>query len=244
MSGKWEIVKEKASADIIDAAVLEFAEKGYRGATTRSIAARAGVSNGLVGKYFQTKDNLLLEIVCEDTLERIFSDVKYEDPYRIFCIFIDYFRKQQKDDPNRFKIHSSLVNDPNTPEILFEKIRSDFSGSLMESAILKAQEEGELVGGDAYQIFTLFFKSLFILLDQYRSIEAEAPDNDAILSVLGYNQDEIRIEKPETEWKELKTIIEYTSLAMNNIEDREKVLTYLKKTQQSEKQLQAKLKDL
>jgi AcrR family transcriptional regulator len=47
-----------ARARIRDAAMAEFAAKGYRGATMRGIAAAAGVSVGLVQHHFATKDGL------------------------------------------------------------------------------------------------------------------------------------------------------------------------------------------
>lgn len=198
MPSKWEIAKEKASEDIIRAAIAEFAEKGYTGATTRSIAARAGVSNGLLGKYFESKENLLYVIVGRDTLDRIFDGIDESDPYEIFCIYIDYFRKQQKEDPLRFKIHSNLTHDLNTPVLIYENNRKQFSGSLMEKAISEAQGEGKLIEGDAYKIFTLFFKSLFLLFNQYSNIGADVPDNDTLLSLLGYKHKEIVFEEQKT----------------------------------------------
>lgn len=45
-------------ARIRDAAMVEFADKGFRGATMKSIAAAAGVSVGLVQHHFGTKDGL------------------------------------------------------------------------------------------------------------------------------------------------------------------------------------------
>lgn len=50
-------------ARIIAAAVDEFGEKGYDGATIRSIAARAGVDSALVHHYFGTKADLFAEAV-------------------------------------------------------------------------------------------------------------------------------------------------------------------------------------
>ena len=50
-------------ARIIGAAVDEFGEKGYDGATIRSIAARAGVDSALVHHYFGTKADLFAEAV-------------------------------------------------------------------------------------------------------------------------------------------------------------------------------------
>jgi TetR/AcrR family transcriptional regulator, regulator of cefoperazone and chloramphenicol sensitivity len=47
-----------ARARIRDAALIQFAEHGTRGATIKGIAEQAGVSPGLVQHHFGTKDNL------------------------------------------------------------------------------------------------------------------------------------------------------------------------------------------
>lgn len=48
---------------ILDAAAQAFGERGYNGATLRDIAARAGVSHGLVLRHFDGKDALFLAAV-------------------------------------------------------------------------------------------------------------------------------------------------------------------------------------
>ncbi|UYO96510.1 TetR family transcriptional regulator [Microbacterium sp. M28] len=55
--------RSDARARIIAAAVDEFAERGYDGATIRSIAGRAGVDSALVHHYFGTKADLFAEAV-------------------------------------------------------------------------------------------------------------------------------------------------------------------------------------
>ena len=62
-----------ARARIRDAAVECFAEDGF-GASVRTIAARAGVSPGLVTHHFGTKDALRAE--CDDEVLRRYKDVK------------------------------------------------------------------------------------------------------------------------------------------------------------------------
>jgi AcrR family transcriptional regulator len=49
--------------DLIEAAIEEFAEVGYAGATTASIARRAGVTQPLVHHHFGSKEGLWLEVV-------------------------------------------------------------------------------------------------------------------------------------------------------------------------------------
>lgn len=55
-----------ARARIRDAAMAEFADKGYRGATMRGIADAAGVSVGLVQHHFGTKDGL--RAACDEVV--------------------------------------------------------------------------------------------------------------------------------------------------------------------------------
>ena len=53
-------------ARIRDAAMSEFADKGFNGATMRGIAALAGVSLGLVQHHFATKDGL--RVACDEAV--------------------------------------------------------------------------------------------------------------------------------------------------------------------------------
>jgi AcrR family transcriptional regulator len=55
---------------IIDAAVEEFSEKGYRAASMNSLVRRAGISKGALFKYFGSK-SILFGYIYELTLERI-----------------------------------------------------------------------------------------------------------------------------------------------------------------------------
>ncbi len=50
--------REDTRNRIVVAAAKAFSEKGFRGASTRDIAARAGVNQGLINYYFQTKQEL------------------------------------------------------------------------------------------------------------------------------------------------------------------------------------------
>lgn len=59
-----------ARARIRDAALVQFAEHGIKGATIKAIAEQAGVSPGLVQHHFGTKDNL--RQVCDDAVIEVF----------------------------------------------------------------------------------------------------------------------------------------------------------------------------
>jgi AcrR family transcriptional regulator len=55
---------EARRAQIIDAAAQVFAEKGFHRATTREIASAAGVSEGTIYNYFDSKADLLIGIMA------------------------------------------------------------------------------------------------------------------------------------------------------------------------------------
>ena len=54
---------------LIDAARRVFAEHGFRGATTRQIAAEAGVTEALIFQHFPDKDSLYAAILDEEACE-------------------------------------------------------------------------------------------------------------------------------------------------------------------------------
>jgi AcrR family transcriptional regulator len=56
--------KEERREDILDAALQEFAERGYHGASTEDIARRAGISQPYVFRLFGTKKDLFRAVVA------------------------------------------------------------------------------------------------------------------------------------------------------------------------------------
>ena len=64
---------EQRESDILEAATQLFAKEGFHGSSTRKIAAEAGVSEGTLFHYFNTKNVLLLAILDEFYNELISS---------------------------------------------------------------------------------------------------------------------------------------------------------------------------
>jgi AcrR family transcriptional regulator len=60
--GQRQVDADRTRAALLDAALEEFAAKGFAGARVRDIAARAGVSKDLVAYHFGGKDGLHLAV--------------------------------------------------------------------------------------------------------------------------------------------------------------------------------------
>ena len=65
------LTKAEREAQILDAATKVFASKGFRAATTREIAAEAGVSEGTIYNYFDSKYDLLIAMSQRLALESL-----------------------------------------------------------------------------------------------------------------------------------------------------------------------------
>ena len=67
-----EITKSKVSRQkIIDAALKEFGQHGYEGASTNQICLSAGISKGLLYHYFKSKENLFAETLTVEQIRGI-----------------------------------------------------------------------------------------------------------------------------------------------------------------------------
>ena len=55
--------KDERPDEIVEAALQEFAEKGFAGARLEDVASRAGVSKGLPYLYFKTKEELFKAVI-------------------------------------------------------------------------------------------------------------------------------------------------------------------------------------
>jgi AcrR family transcriptional regulator len=72
-SQRWQRRKDARPAELLDAALAEFFEKGFAAARLEDIAARAGVSKGTVYLYFASKDEMfeaLVQAIPQANIER------------------------------------------------------------------------------------------------------------------------------------------------------------------------------
>lgn len=85
---------------LIDAALHQFAEKGYDGASIRDIAGAAGVTEGLVYHYFHNKEHLFEEVLKARSfapiLRRVLDEAGDVHPaevlHRVLEEFVDMMR--------------------------------------------------------------------------------------------------------------------------------------------------------
>jgi len=101
-----EVTRER----IIQAAREAFAEHGFRAASTRDIAARAGTTQGLITYHFRTKDDLwraaageIFELLRTKLGERLAS-LDFDDPRALARESIREFVRFAADHPELFRL--------------------------------------------------------------------------------------------------------------------------------------------
>jgi AcrR family transcriptional regulator len=70
-AARRRLPRKQREAQILDAATRVFATKGYRAATTKEIAAEAGISEGTIYNYFESKYDLLIAMSQRLALESL-----------------------------------------------------------------------------------------------------------------------------------------------------------------------------
>jgi len=121
---------------ILQAAIEEFAEKGYKAASTNVIANNAKVSKGLVFKYFKSKENLYLEtlIYAIDQIQKEFNDfLKSSETDDFFEILRSWGLKKLQLLYEKPTLSKFLLTALDVPKELFEKVKAIHSEVLTNS---------------------------------------------------------------------------------------------------------------
>lgn len=77
---KWKRQPDERPAQIIEAALDVFAQRGYKAATMQEIAEAAGITKGTIYLYFRNKLELFIATIREqfDDLARLLPEIRYE----------------------------------------------------------------------------------------------------------------------------------------------------------------------
>jgi AcrR family transcriptional regulator len=148
--------------DVLDAALIEFADRGFEGASTEEIARRAGISQPYLFRLFGTKKELYLEVVrrcLRDTLT-LFQDASAghhgeEALDAIGKAYVELLRNR-----TRLRLQMQAYADCDDPEV--RAVVREGYGALVEHA------EG-LTGGDTERVRDFF--AFGMLLNVFASMD-------------------------------------------------------------------------
>lgn len=176
----FERASEQRKELILEVGIEEFATKGYENANINVIAKNAGISIGLMYKYFSTKEDLFFTCIqrgmsiLDDAIEEIFlSDdkllVKAEKLIRTTC-------QHSQKNGNYIKLYNEItsVRDSERAKILAEEIEGTTSKKYVK-IITDALAKGDVRQDMDPRLFAFFMDNLLTTLqfsytcDYYRN---------------------------------------------------------------------------
>ena len=196
------VLEDEKRERIINAAIKEFALKGYQNASTNEIVKEAGISKGLLFHYFSNKKTLYLflyEYCMDILLNEVFSkiDLRHEDIFqrlrRSAVVKFGIYKRF----PQIYKFALSVVQEEN-PEVRQEI--SDRVKTLKDSGYLKFFDD---IDTSKFREDIDTSKAINLII---WSMDGFANNLLAKLNVLNLNEE--TVEKWITEWDKYSNILE------------------------------------
>lgn len=160
---------EKAIIDLLEVGINEFSDKGLDRANINEIAKHAGVSVGVIYKYYQDKDRFFLACVEHSLklLEEAMEDVIRNEDDVMSCIriLVKELMEGAKKHQNYYVMYNEITSGSCQKYAveLARKIEGNTS-KIYTTLVEKAREEGKVsYKGDA-KMFAFFFDSLLMML--------------------------------------------------------------------------------
>lgn len=163
---KKRLSQEERRNQIIEVAIAHFANKGFKGATTRAIAKAAGVSEAIIFRHFATKEDLYDAIITY-TVEKRQKLWEQEAPpdesadlETLLRGYANAYIRRNRQDPTfiRLMMYSAL-EDHKFREKFFETHRSPWIKALRQ-ALERGIAEGRYLPVNPQLTLRTFFWSL------------------------------------------------------------------------------------
>ncbi|MFY4775766.1 TetR/AcrR family transcriptional regulator [Metabacillus sp. RGM 3146] len=175
----------------MEAALKIFARRGLIGTKMSMISAEAGISQGLMYRYFTSKDELFIKLIeraMNDSVTgirkiyqipgspmeklKVLTDIILEEDGQLYFLLIHHARTSDE-----------------VPEAV-KKLLSDYSMEkyikLLEPLILEGQQLGEIVEGDYREIISNYFIVLsgLMTLDIHHNDDYQMPKTEFLLRMM------------------------------------------------------------
>ena len=160
---------EDQQTAIIDKATCEFAEKGYKGAGLSSIAKSAGVSVGVIYKYYKDKEELFEACVSKSItyLDEVLSNAGQEGsslPEMIRSL-IEQTQIACREHPEYFRMYHQITTEDDSEQAKrMAAIIEEPSAKAYKAVLKKAREDGKIDAELDTGAGAFFFDNLMMML--------------------------------------------------------------------------------
>jgi AcrR family transcriptional regulator len=181
---------------VIEAAALEFAEHGFKAASTRAVAAAAGIQHTLITYHFGDKDGLWRAVLgalykrFDEMYQSRLHGLRGVDAPTKLRLILEEFVNFSAENPN---FHWLMAHEASKGgkrlDWLIEKHVKGFFTSVTE-LIRASQAEGRFIPGDPYHLMYVIIGAVthvFMLAAEVKKISGKSPTSPA------YVQEHVRM---------------------------------------------------
>lgn len=148
-TGSHRLSSQERRLAIIETAIQLFSERGFRGTTTRELAAACGVSEPVIYQHFATKQDLytaIIDTVSHRDVDRfsaqLFELANEGDDQAFFTAAANLIVEFHRTNPAFIRLlHFSALEKHELAALFFERMSKQFMG-LMSSFIQQRIDEG------------------------------------------------------------------------------------------------------
>lgn len=156
-------------AKILSTGIQEFADNGFESSNINIIAKKAGVSVGVMYKYFNSKKDFFLTCVQHsvDVLETVISDVMANDDKLLIKVekLIRAIQYHSRENANFVKLYNQITGEGENEyvKMLAQKIEG-ISSDAYNVVLKQAIEDGDIRTDCDPRLFAFFFDNLLTSL--------------------------------------------------------------------------------
>lgn len=166
-----QAARDARRAQLLSVALAEFNERGWHGASTRSITARAGISSGLLFHYFASKEALYEELVRIGTSELVVDPAAVgDDPIPMLLETATRVLSMLQETPEVSAMFVFMAYAERHPELTpgsGELLRQHDPVKATTPLIRRGQRSGHVRSGEPRALASLFWSSLQGVAEQH-----------------------------------------------------------------------------
>lgn len=180
--------KEASTRKMLDAALVEFAHKGYLGAKLADIAKNAGVAYGLLSQRFGSKENLFTTLVRDVFSRNFMGDFGNPNAEAGLSCLAHRLKDLFSTDRDEARLAVYVLNGADVPAGTKNVLRSCVCGTNLYAAVEQKIREGKIIKGDPFEILLLFLQSTVSTLNCYRNGGFAYPEDEDFIKLIYVNE--------------------------------------------------------
>lgn len=186
---KSKMIHDSRKKQILDAAIILFDQQGFTNTKITDISEKAGISKGLVYRYFSSKEEILLALHeniehCIDECFQISSAKEAITTFAMRLLSYPYYDSYGAP-PIRVFFNAIVRKEVDVPEEM-NPLKENFGREYFGALFKRGQEQGYFKAGDSAIFGDVFWKYMLGCLSelcQYGNQKTSTPNLEPILKL-------------------------------------------------------------